>query len=68
MTEQKGKGYQGIRASEAFEYGNRITVISIIVITEKNEKLCQATGIPGSAISQFQIKLPLILTVLLMNQ
>ena len=34
MTEQKGKGYQGIRAIEAFEYKNTRSH----VITKKNEK------------------------------
>ena len=35
MTEQKGKGYQGIGAIEVFEYKN---TRSNVVITEKNEK------------------------------
>ena len=35
MTEQKGKGYQGIGTIEVFEYKN---TRSNVVITEKNEK------------------------------
>ena len=41
MTEQKGKGYQEIRVTEPFENENTVTVISVIVITKKKEKLCQ---------------------------
>ena len=47
MTEQKGKGYQGIWATETFEYKNT-RKISIIVITEKSENLSQTTGLPGT--------------------
>ena len=63
MTEQKRKEYQGIRATEAFDYENTITVISIIVITEINEKLCQTIGMPKYPMGQHQIKLPLMLMV-----
>ena len=40
MTEQIGKGYQGIRAIEAFEHlsMNKQEVTSNVVIPEKNEK------------------------------
>ena len=40
MMEQIGKGYQGIRAIEAFEHlsMNKQEVTSNVVIPEKNEK------------------------------
>ena len=39
ITEQKGKGYEGIRATEASYLSAKIQeVTSIVVITEKNEK------------------------------
>ena len=62
MTEQKEKGYQGIRATEAFEYEN-IRSDFKHCITEKNEQLQGHQGPKG----HFQIKLPLTLIVLLMN-
>ena len=37
MTEQKGKGYQGIRAIEAFEYENTRSYFKCCDYTEKNE-------------------------------
>ena len=39
MMKQRGKGYQGIRATEAFEHKN--TRSSNVVITKKNEKTFQ---------------------------
>ena len=74
MTQQKGKRYQVIRATEAFECETQ--VISNI-ITEKNEKLMsdyRDTREPREPRDTreprgiFQIKLLLILMFLLMNQ
>ena len=46
--EQKGKGYQGIIATEAFEYKNvRSDFKYCYAITDKNEKLCQHNPIPS---------------------
>ena len=38
------------RATEAFEYKNTITVLSIIVITEKNEKHVRPQGCQGETL------------------
>ena len=52
MMEQIGKGYQGIRAIEAFEHlsMNKQEVTSNVVIPEKKWKtICQTTvSIPGT--------------------
>ena len=53
---QKLKEYQGIRATEAFEYENMRNNFKY-VITEKNEKLCQTAGIPGTQGEFSDIKL-----------
>ena len=45
MMEQKGKGYQGITASEAFECENTRSDFKYCY-SEKNEKLCQTIGTP----------------------
>ena len=70
MMKQKGKGYQGIWAiDEAFEYENRRSDLKRCNYYEKWKTICQTTAIniyQGSK-GHFQIKLPPILMVLLMN-
>ena len=41
MTEQIGKGYQGIRAIQAFEHlsmNKQEVTLNVVITTEKNEK------------------------------
>ena len=48
MMKQKGKGYQRIRAIEAFEYENTRSVFKCChCFSERNEKPC-LTQIPGT--------------------
>ena len=63
MMKQRGKGYQGIRATEAFEHKN--TRSSNVVITKKNEKHFRLYQTPKR---HYQIKMPRISKNLLMNQ
>ena len=51
MTEQKGKGYQGIRAVEATEYENIRSDFRYCDCWEKWKTICQTTlqlSIPGT--------------------
>ena len=44
MMEQKGKGYQGIRAIEVTGYENTSSDFKYCDYTKKNEKQCQTTA------------------------
>ena len=49
MTEQKGKGYRGIRAIEAFEYENTRSDFKCYDYREKWKTICETTvTIPGT--------------------
>ena len=50
ITGQKGKRYQGIKGTKAFECKIQ-KVISNTVINEKNEEMCQTTGITGNQVA-----------------
>ena len=65
MTEQKEKGYQGIRATEAFGYENTKSDFKLLLRKMKN--YVRLEGYQGPK-GYFQITLPLMLMVVLMNQ
>ena len=75
MTKEKRKGWQRIRATEAFECKNTrsdycciIIIKWILLLLRKKKNYVRLTGILGSPKGYSQIRLPLILMVLLMKQ